>query len=34
MYDDENYDDGFDEAALAAHINMDLWKKGRGNMNS
>jgi ATP-binding cassette subfamily B protein len=27
MYDDENYDDGFDEAALAAHINLDLWKK-------
>jgi len=27
MYDDENYDDGFDEAALAAHINIDLWKK-------
>ena len=27
MYDDENYDDGFDETALAAHINVDLWKK-------
>jgi ATP-binding cassette subfamily B protein len=27
MYDDENYDDGFDEEALAAHINLDLWKK-------
>jgi ATP-binding cassette subfamily B protein len=27
MYDDENYDDGFDEEALAARINLDLWKK-------
>jgi len=27
MYDDENYDDGFDEHALAAHINLALWKK-------
>ncbi len=27
MYDDENYDDGFDEEALAAQINVDLWKK-------
>jgi len=27
MYDDENYDDGFDEVALASHINIGLWKK-------
>jgi len=27
MYDDENFDDGFDEEALAARINLDLWKK-------
>ncbi|XOV83069.1 MAG: ABC transporter ATP-binding protein [bacterium] len=27
MYDDENYDDGFDEEVLAARINLDLWKK-------
>ncbi len=27
MYDDENYDDGFDEEALAARINLNLWKK-------
>ena len=27
MYDDENYNDGFDEEALASHINTDLWKK-------
>ena len=27
MYDDENYDDGFDEEKLAARINVDLWKK-------
>jgi ATP-binding cassette, subfamily B, bacterial len=27
MYDDENYDDGFDEEALAASINITLWKK-------
>ncbi len=27
MYDDENYDDGFDEEALAAHINVTLWQK-------
>ncbi len=27
MYDDENYDDGFDEEALAAHINVSLWRK-------
>ncbi len=26
-YDDENYDDGFDEEALAARMNLDLWKK-------
>ena len=27
MYDDENYDDGFDEEKLAARFNADLWKK-------
>lgn len=27
MYDDENYDDGFDEETLAARFNIDLWKK-------
>ncbi len=27
MYDDENYDDGFDEEALAAQINVSLWRK-------
>ena len=27
MYDDENYDDGFDDEALAARINVGLWKK-------
>ncbi len=27
MYDDENYDDGFDEEALAANLNVTLWKK-------
>ncbi|NKC01597.1 MAG: ATP-binding cassette domain-containing protein [Pseudomonadales bacterium] len=27
MYDDENYDDGFDEEKLAARFNVDLWKK-------
>lgn len=26
-YDDENYNDGFDEEALAAHLNLDLWRK-------
>ena len=26
-YDDENYDDGFDEDALASRMNADLWKK-------
>ncbi|MEM8765940.1 MAG: ABC transporter ATP-binding protein [Pseudomonadota bacterium] len=26
-YDDENYDDGFDDEALAARMNLDLWKK-------
>ncbi len=27
MYDDENYDDGFDDEKLAAQINVALWKK-------
>ena len=27
MYDDENYDDGFDEETLAARLNLPLWKK-------
>ncbi|MEM7079009.1 MAG: ABC transporter ATP-binding protein [Pseudomonadota bacterium] len=27
MYDDDNYDDGFDEEALAATINTALWRK-------
>ena len=27
MYDDENYDDGFDDTALASSINIMLWKK-------
>ncbi|MEM7101280.1 MAG: ABC transporter ATP-binding protein [Pseudomonadota bacterium] len=27
MYDDENYNDGFDDAALATSINPALWKK-------
>ena len=27
MYDDDNYDDGFDEEALASRINVSLWKK-------
>ena len=27
MYDDENYEDGFDEAALASSINLNLWGK-------
>lgn len=27
MYDDENFDDGFDEEVLASSINTDLWKK-------
>ena len=26
-YDDENYNDGFDDDALAAQMNLDLWKK-------
>jgi ATP-binding cassette subfamily B protein len=26
-YDDENYQDGFDDAALAANLNVDLWKR-------
>jgi len=26
-YDDENYDDGFDDEALAAQMNLDLWRK-------
>ncbi len=26
-YDDENYNDGFDEEALAAHLNLELWTK-------
>ncbi|MEJ2087191.1 MAG: ABC transporter ATP-binding protein [Gammaproteobacteria bacterium] len=26
-YDDENYNDGFDEDTLAAHMNVDLWRK-------
>jgi len=26
-YDDENFDDGFDEEALAARMKLDLWKK-------
>ncbi|MEQ8859909.1 MAG: ABC transporter ATP-binding protein [Pseudomonadales bacterium] len=26
-YDDENYDDGFDDEALAAQVKTDLWKK-------
>jgi ATP-binding cassette subfamily B protein len=26
-YDDENFDDGFDEDALAARMNLGLWKK-------
>ncbi|MEZ5549485.1 MAG: ABC transporter ATP-binding protein [Pseudomonadales bacterium] len=26
-YDDENYDDGFDDDALAARMNLDLWGK-------
>ncbi len=26
-YDDENYDDGFDDEALAAQVRTDLWKK-------
>jgi ATP-binding cassette subfamily B protein len=27
MYDDENYQDGFDDEALASRINLDLWRK-------
>ena len=27
MYDDENYDDGFDDEKLAARFNLDLWRK-------
>ena len=27
MYDDENYDDGFDEESLASRLNVELWKK-------
>ena len=27
MYDDENYNDGFDDEKLAARINLDLWRK-------
>lgn len=26
-YDDENFDDGFNDEALAARLNIDLWKK-------
>ena len=26
-YDDENFDDGFDDEALAARMNLDLWRK-------
>jgi len=26
-YDDENFNDGFDDDALAAQMNLDLWKK-------
>lgn len=26
-YDDENYNDGFDDDALAANLNVDLWKR-------
>lgn len=27
MYDDDNYDDGFDEEALASHMRLSLWRK-------
>lgn len=27
MFDDDNYDDGFDEEALAAKVHLGLWKK-------
>jgi ATP-binding cassette subfamily B protein len=27
MFDDDNYDDGFDEEALAARVHVGLWKK-------
>ena len=27
MYDDDNYDDGFDEEALARRMRLDLWRK-------
>ena len=27
MYDDDNYDDGFDEIALARRMRLDLWRK-------
>ena len=27
MYDDEDYEDGFDDEALAARINLSLWQK-------
>lgn len=26
-YDDENFDDGFDDEALARRVNLDLWRK-------
>jgi hypothetical protein len=26
-YDDENFDDGFDDEALASRVNLDLWRK-------
>jgi len=27
LYDDENYDDGFDDDALASRVNLALWKR-------
>ncbi len=27
MYDDENFDDGFDDKDLAANLNLNLWRK-------
>jgi hypothetical protein len=26
-YDDENFEDGFDDDALASQVRTDLWKK-------
>ena len=34
VFDDENYDDGFDEDKLSKRFNVDLWKKLRDLVKS